>query len=134
MTALSPHDAVFLALAATFFVERSAWWWWVTAVPVVAWLAALAPLGGFGLATLALVVCLPSPRFAPVAFLLALPDYASVLDAVVAGAAWLGATLLLDTFERRLSAPAVPERLRGVPARLLTVGVLYYVFQPVFYL
>ncbi|HJO38015.1 MAG: hypothetical protein QGG24_06445 [Vicinamibacterales bacterium] len=134
MTTLSPHDAVFLALAATLFVERAARWPWVTVVPLVAWLVALAPLGGFGLSTLALVVCLPSPRFAPVAFLLALPEYASVMDALVAGTTWLGATSLLDTLESRLSASTVPERLRGAPVRLLTVGVLYYVFQPVFYL
>ena len=131
---MTPQDAVFLALAAALFVERPRGWQFICLAPVIAWGAGELPLGDLRALVVALVVGLPALRFAPVALLLALPEYPDLVSATISASTWLASLCVVDAMRGRLDTEAIPSRLRGAPIRLLTVGILYYVLLPVFYL
>lgn len=131
---MRPFDAVFLALAAGLFLERPKRWWLVALAPLVAFAAGSVPFEQFERPIAALVACLLAPRFAPVALLLALPEYHGLFDAVRAALLWIAATAILDGLKRRFDVEAMPPRMRGKPIELLSAGILYYVLLPVAYL
>ncbi len=130
---MTPQDAVFLAIAAALLIERPRYWRLACLAPLVAWGAKGLPLGDFHHLVVALIVCLPMLRVAPVALLLSLPDYRDAASAVITATVWLGVLVLIESMEERLSGNAIPDPLNGAPIRLLTVGVLYYALLPVFY-
>ena len=136
---MRPFDAIFLAVAAGLFLQRPKNWWLIALAPLAAWVAGNAQVYGLSLQqfeapVVALVVCLLSPRFAPVALLLALPEYQDLFDAVRAAALWIAATAILDGLKDRFDAEALPPQMRGKPIELLSVGILYYAMLPVAYL
>ncbi len=131
---MTPQDAVFLAIAAALLLERPKYWWLACLAPLVAWGAIGLPLGGFHHLVVALIVCLPMLRFAPVTLLLSLPDYRDITSAAITVAVWLGALVLFESMDERFNGNTIPGPLNGAPIRLLTIGILYYVLLPVFYL
>ena len=131
---MTPQDAVFLAIAAALFLERPKTGYVLCLAPLVAWGARYLPLGDFHTLVVALVVCLPAPGYAPVALLLVLPEYVQFTDALVAAVVWLTGISLMDSLEIRWRDEVIPAILHGAPIRLLSVGILYYLFLPVFYL
>ncbi|RKZ87221.1 MAG: hypothetical protein DRR19_13920 [Candidatus Parabeggiatoa sp. nov. 1] len=131
---MTPQDAVFLAIAAALLIERPKYWQIVCLAPLVAWGLSELPLGNLHALLVAVIVCLPVLRFAPVALLLALPNYVGVYDALIAATVWFAGLWLVDSMAKRLSDNIIPRPLRGAPIRLLTVGILYYILLPVFYL
>ncbi len=131
---MRPFDAVFLALATALFIERPKRWWLVTLAPLVALAAGSVELGPWEMPVVALVACLLAPRFAPVALLLALPVYQGPFDAVRAAVLWIAVTAILETLKDRWDEEALPQRMRGFPIELLSIGILYYVLLPVAYL
>ncbi len=136
---MRPFDAIFLALAASLFLQRPRHWWLVALAPLVAWVAGNVQiydlsLQQFEAPVVALAVCLLAPRYAPVALLLALPEYQGLFDAARAAALWIAATAILDSLKDRFDAEALPPRMRGRPIELLSIGILYYTLLPVAYL
>ncbi len=132
---MSSYDAMFLAVAAGLFSRRPKRWWLVGLAPVIAFASGLAPIGEFQIPVAALIACVVAPRFAAPALLMVLPAYASLATALVTGAVWLGLMVLVgDLAERRLDADTVPAVVRGTPARLFALAVLYYTLYPVMFL
>ncbi len=133
---MNAHDAVFIAIAATVVGGRSPRWQAAGLAPLLSF-AVLAIGGGvagaLGPLLVALLACLAAPRLAPVALLLAWPAHADLAAAVVSSATWLGGVYLVDSLRPRLDRPSLPTRLRGAPIHLVTVGILYYILQPLFH-
>lgn len=141
---MTPYDAVFFALGAVWLVasrsdgspHTSAWRTrcpdgLVAAAPLVTYAVSLAGLGRFEAPATALAVCLLAPRLLPSALLLAAPLYADIGGAAVAGLLWLALMVLMASLGDRLDAEEMPRRVRGLPARLITAGVLYFALLPV---
>jgi len=131
---MTPFDAVFLALAAGVFLERSKQGWFAALAPLLALAIGFIPLGRFHLPATALAVCLVAPRQAAVALVLIIPTYGGVFDAVRAAVLWMIGTVLLDELGRKSDDSETPASVRGTPVRLFACGVLYFTLLPVSYL
>jgi hypothetical protein len=131
---MRPFDTVFMAIAVGQLSKLPRHWWLAAVAPVVSFVVHLTPFDRYEAPATALIVCLLVPKSAPSALLLAMPDYREALDVLVTALVWLGVTLLLRSLGDRLDESTVPERLRGLPARLFCLAVLYYTLLPVSYL
>lgn len=143
---MTPVEAVFLALALAPWLPRPRRWPWIGAAPLVAFVAALAwerfaggtsgwvaDYGPLVIAlAVAMVVSLPALRFAPLALLLAVPDYPEITTALVAAVTWTLGLWLIDGLEERLHSSG-PAQLRGAPLRLVVTAALYLALQPLFF-
>ncbi|MCB9573877.1 MAG: hypothetical protein H6709_17490 [Kofleriaceae bacterium] len=131
---ISAYDAVMLAVAVTVLGDRRGRIGWVAVVPLVAALAALAPLGEHGYLVapvVALVVTLPPLRAPAPALVLAVPTYGSLPAAALAAALYVSSVWLADLLDRRVEERGPPPSWRGAPARLLVLAVLYATLLPV---
>lgn len=102
----------------------------VMLAPALAWLCL--PLGPYASPVAALAATFVGRRFFPAAALLVVPSYTGWTEAVVCGVLWGGLSMLLYSLSDRFAE--VSPSLRGVPIRLVTLGVLYYTLLPLRYL
>ncbi len=132
---MSPYDAVFLALVASRCLNRPKHWWLLLLVPFLTYgLVSFDFLGHYASPLVAVLVTLLFPSWAPVALLLALPAYGTVLQCLGAAVTWLGLDWILEVLLARVNEDAIPPRLRGWPMRLLIVAILYYTLLPIAWL
>lgn len=127
---MQPFDAVFLALVVMRFARRPHRWWLLSAAPLIAFAVRLAPLADFHLPTLALIAALLSAKSSPAAFLLMAPVYQDPLQAIFIAVLWTTLVVFFDALEERLDDDNIPSPIRGTPARLVVVGVLYHALFP----
>ncbi len=128
---MSAYEATFLALAAAWLLgsgEQATERLLPGLLPFLAWLATLALPGHLALPLAGLAACLLPRRAVAAGLLLAAATYSGPAEALRTALAWWALAHLTWAMGPRLDA--LPEHLRGAPARLFTTGVLYFALLP----
>lgn len=127
---MTAYEATFFALAAMWSLGLEGPW--RSSLPgllpfVGCAFAMAAP--AYALPLAALVACLLPARLVPAGLLLLAPGFTDPAVALKAALLWVVLVQLALGLSRRLDE-GVAAAARGVPARLLTVGVLYFALLP----
>ena len=131
---MNPIDAVFLALAVGFIVERPKHWAVVSLAPLLAYGMNLFPMGSLALPLTAIIVCYLCWPLAVVSLILIIPTYSGFNDAIFASVLCATVVTLLDTLNDRPENESFPSQVKGVPIRMIIIGVLYFIFYPLSFL
>ncbi|MCK6554337.1 hypothetical protein L6Q96_07095 [Candidatus Binatia bacterium] len=132
---MTAYDLVFLAVAVAVSIGPGPGRWVAVLAPAIAWAGAIGPWpAGLGFPLAAGLIVLAAPRVAPVALVLAVPEYEGVGEVLRAMALWVAATALVDAIVERLQfGDEVAVRLQGVPMGLAACAIVYFALQPLAY-
>ncbi len=127
---MTPYGAAFFALAAAWSLGLEGRWRSSLPglLPFVACVFAMAA-PSFAVPLAALLACLLPARLIPAALILVAPGFTDPAEALKACLLWLVLVQLAFGLTRRLDEGVIVAA-RGVPARLLTVAVLYFALLP----
>ena len=131
---MKPYDAVFISIALGSFLERPRYWWVAAVVPLIAFVAHWLPIGHYAIPIAAIAAFWLVPRYAPVAIIMAIPDYSGPSEVVKITCLWLAASLLILGLENQIEGEVLTSWTRRMAAQLLSVAVLYYTLLPVTFL
>ncbi len=137
---MRPIDTLFIILAVGLFIKHSKQKYFMFAIPILFFAAtsfsAYIPvsLEPYFIPAIAIVACVSCLSLAPISLLLLFTHYGSISDALLVPILWLIITILMDNLSKRLNSEFIPEFLQGLPIKIISLGILYYIFNPLSYI
>ena len=88
----------------------------------------------FVLPVFAILASIVSIGLSPISLLLLFTEYNHLWEALMIPLLWFIITPLMQNLNTRINGEHIPSYIRGFPIRLITLGILYYIFYPLLYL
>lgn len=137
---MRPLDIIFIILVFSSFLKNSKQKYLIVVLPILAfalsfWNAYIpVSIESFLLPIIAILACIISIELAPVSLLLLFPDYTHLWEALMIPFIWFMVTPLIQSLNSRIDNDYIPSYLRGFPIRMISLGILYFIFYPLLYL
>lgn len=137
---MRPIDTIFIILVLSSYLKNSKQKYLVSVLPILAFvvssLQGYVPVSiePFVLPIIAILVCLISIELAPISLLLLFPDYNHLWEALMIPFFWFLITPLMQSINTRIDNDYLPSYLLGFPIRMISLGILYFIFYPLLYL
>ena len=133
---MNPIEIAFIILAFGSYFQHSRQKYFILIIPVLAFFVSSfhahipASIEPFIIPGIAILACISCIRLAPMTLLLLFPQYDHFWEALLIPVLWLIVTPLMDNMNSRIDDEYIPAYIRGVPLRLISLGILYHVFHP----
>jgi ABC-type polysaccharide/polyol phosphate export permease len=133
-------DTIFIVLVLSSYLKNPKQKYFVTIIPILAFLIrflnAYIPISieAFILPIIAIVACIICLELAPISLLLLFSDYNHLWEVLMIPLLWFIITPLMKNLESRLNEETIPSYIRGFPIRIISLGILYYIFYPLLFI
>ncbi len=137
---MRPIDIVFIILVFSPYLKNAKQKYIISILPIIAFsLILLNPyipntIEPFVLPVVAILACIISIELSPISLLLLFPDYNHWWEALMIPLIWFIAVPLMKYLNTRINSEHIPSYIRGLPIRIISLGILYYIFYPFLYL
>lgn len=137
---MRPIDTLFIILILSSFIRNPKKKYLISILPILAFVTSLInpympdSIENFILPFIAILACIISIELAPISLLLLLPDYSHFWEALMIPVVWFIITPLMKDLYARIDNEYLPSYIRGYPIRMISLGILYYIFYPLIYL
>ncbi len=133
---MTPLDTVFIILVFSSYLKNPKQKYFIVLVPILAFTisflstyipAAVVP---YVQPIAAIVLCIMCLELAPLSLLLLFCDYNHFWDVLMIPFIWFVITGLMENLNSRINDEYLPNYIRGFPLRIISLGILYYIFYP----
>ena len=137
---MRPFDTVFIILVFSAYLNNSKQKYFISILPILAFAVSVfnphipPSIESFVLPAIAILACIICIEIAPISLLLLIPDYSHLWEALMIPFIWFIITPLMKTLNARTNSEYIPSYIQGFPIRVISLGILYYIFYPLVYL
>ncbi len=137
---MRPIDAIFIILVFSSYLKNSKQKYIISILPILVFALNLlnsyipSSIEPFILPAIAILVCIFSLELAPISLLLLFISYDHFWEALMIPLLWFIITPLMENLNTRINDEHIPSYIRGFPIRIISLGILYYIFYPLLYL
>ena len=135
---MRPIDTIFIILIFSSYLKNSKQKYFISILPILVFAVGListhipASIESFVLPIIAIITCVICVELAPLSLLLLLTEYNHLWEAVMIPLLWFSITPIMENLNSRINDEHIPSYIRGFPIRIISLGILYYVFYPLF--
>ncbi len=133
---MRPIDTIFIILVFSFYLKNPKQKYFISILPILAFAVSLfnsyipASIEPFVMPMIAILVCISCMELAPVSLLLLFSDYNRFWEVLMIPILWFIITVIIENLKTRIDDEYIPPFIRGFPIRLISLGILYYIFYP----
>lgn len=133
-------DTVFIILVLSSYLKDSKQKYIISILPILAFAVSLLnpylpiSIEPFVLPVIAIIACVISFKLSPISLLLLFPEYNHLWEAIMIPILWFIITPIMENLNTRINDKHMPSYIRDFPIRIISLGILYYIFYPLLYL
>ncbi len=137
---MRPIDAIFIILIFSSYLKNSKQKYIISILPILLFTVSLissyipVSIESFVLPIIAIIACVICIELAPLSLLLLFTEYNHLWEAIMIPVLWFIIMLLIKNLNTRINDEYIPSYIRGFPIRIISLGILYYVFYPLFFI
>lgn len=137
---MRPIDAIFIILIFSAYLKNSKQKYFISILPILVFAVSListyipASIESFVLPLIAIIACVICIELAPLSLLLLLTEYNHLWEVVMIPLLWFSITPIMENLNSRIYDEHIPSYIRGFPIRIISLGILYYVFYPLLFI
>ncbi len=137
---MRPIDTLFIVLVLSSFIKSSKQKYFILILPILAFLVSFyspyipISIDSFILPVIATLACIICLELAPIIILLLFSDYIHLWEAIMIPFLWFVINPLMENINTRINTESIPYYVRGLPIRIISLGILYYIIFPIIYL
>ncbi len=129
-------DTVFIIFIFSSYLKDSKQKYFMLILPLLAFIVGLfnanlpESIASFVLPVMAVLACVISVKLAPMSLLLLFAEYNHFWEVLMIPFLWYVVTVLMETLNDRIEEEYIPSYVRGFPIQIISLGILYHIFQP----
>ena len=133
---MRPIDTIFIILAFSYFLKHPKQKYFISILPILVFLVSFlnayipASIEPFVIPIIAILICFSCLELAPVSLLLLFSDFENFWEALIIPIIWFLVTAIMKHLKTRIDDEYIPTSIRGLPIRIISLGILYSIFYP----